>query len=229
MILTYLRSSSIGTYAMCPQKYLFTYLLGMKDKDNGKAIMGSTMHKNLELLGKQKIAQQNKKRSFVDEEFGKKHQFQTSVRGLKLRGVFPTHEEAELRCKLLRELDPNHDVFLGEVGIWLPFHPEAYKTGRVEYLEEELNQLMHEKRKNETNATMEFDKRVLETKKKAMEDNIKKAKASGNVLTQTINEDGNLVNVKDINVADKQSNKSVDIDELRRELFEGDNIVMDRR
>ena len=88
---------------------------------------------------------------------------------------------------------------------------------------------MHEKRKNETNATMEFDKRVLETKKKAMEDNIKKAKASGNVLTQTINEDGNLVNVKDINVADKQSNKSVDIDELRRELFEGDNIVMDRR
>lgn len=71
MILTYLRSSSIGTYAMCPQKYLFTYVLGMKDKDNGKAIMGSTTHKVLELLGKQRIAQLNKKRSFEDEEFGK--------------------------------------------------------------------------------------------------------------------------------------------------------------
>ena len=71
MILTYLRSSSIGTYAMCPQKYLFTYVLGMKDKDNGKAIMGSTTHKVLELLGKQRIATQNKKRSFEDEEFGK--------------------------------------------------------------------------------------------------------------------------------------------------------------
>lgn len=71
MILTYLRSSSIGTYAMCPQKYLFTYVLGMKDKDNGKAIMGSTTHKVLELLGKQRIAIQNKKRSFEDEEFGK--------------------------------------------------------------------------------------------------------------------------------------------------------------
>jgi hypothetical protein len=56
---------------MCPQKYLFTYVLGMKDKDNAKAIMGSVTHKNLELLGKQRIAQQNKKRSFVDEEFGK--------------------------------------------------------------------------------------------------------------------------------------------------------------
>ena len=32
-----------------------------------------------------------------------------------------------------------------------------------------------------------------------IEDNIEKAKASGNVLTQTINESGELVNVKDIN------------------------------
>lgn len=56
---------------MCEQKYYFTYVLGMKDKDNGKAIMGSVVHKNLELLGKYKIAKQNKKRTFVDEEFGK--------------------------------------------------------------------------------------------------------------------------------------------------------------
>jgi hypothetical protein len=51
---------------------------------------------------------------------------------------------------MLREVDPNHDVYVGQVGIWMPFHPEAYKTGRVEYLEEELNQLMNEKTKNET-------------------------------------------------------------------------------
>lgn len=71
MIVTYLRSSSIGTFALCPQKYFFTYVLGMKDKDNGKAILGSVMHKNLELLGRYRIAEQNKKRSFVDEEFGR--------------------------------------------------------------------------------------------------------------------------------------------------------------
>jgi hypothetical protein len=43
----------------------------MKDKDNAKAIMGTVTHKTLELLGKQRIAEKNKKRSFVDEEFGK--------------------------------------------------------------------------------------------------------------------------------------------------------------
>jgi len=71
MIVTYLRSSSIGTYAMCPMKYYCTYVLGMKDKDNGKAIIGSVVHKNLELLGRYKLAMQAKKHSFVDEEFGK--------------------------------------------------------------------------------------------------------------------------------------------------------------
>ena len=49
--------------------------------------------------------------------------------------------------------------------MWMPFHPEAYKTGRVEYLESELNQLMNEKHKSEKHAKDEFDKRVTVRKK----------------------------------------------------------------
>ena len=37
--------------------------------------------------------------------------------------------------------------------------------------------------------------RVKETKRQAIEDNVKKAKESGNKLTQTLNKDGELVNV----------------------------------
>ena len=155
------------------------------------------------------------------EEFNKEHKFQTSVRGLKIRGSYPTQEEAEMRCKLLREVDPNHDVYVGPVGLWMPFHPESYKTGRVEYLEDELNQLMQEKNKNESSAKVEFDKRVRETKEKAMEDNKKKALASGNVLTQTIDEAGNLVSVKD-------RTEEISVSDLRKELFEGENIVTDK-
>ena len=85
----------------------------------------------------------------LENEFNTQYNFQTSTRGIKIRGVFSTQEEAELRCKLLREIDPNHDVYVGPVGMWMPWEPEAYKTGRVEYMEEELNSLMHEKDKNE--------------------------------------------------------------------------------
>lgn len=130
-------------------------------------------------------------------QFSREHAFQTSTRGLKLRGVFNTQEEAELRCKKLRETDPHHDIFVGPVGMWIPWDPDAYKTGRVEFMEEELNQLHNEKLKNEERAKQAFDQRVKDAKKKAIMDNIELAKKSGNVLTQTIDESGNLVGVKE--------------------------------
>ena len=166
----------------------------------------------------------------LEDNFNSRHSFQTSTRGLKVRGSYPSQEEAELRCKMLREVDPNHDVYVGPVGTWMPFHPEAYKTGRVEYLEEELNQLMHEKDKNEKNAKVEFDKRVRETKEKAMQENIKKAQETGNVLTQTINEHGQLVSVKDMNTTELNNNlnKESSADSVRKALFEGEDVVIDK-
>jgi len=132
----------------------------------------------------------------LNEQFQRDHAFQTSVRGMKLRGVFPTQDEAEMKCKKLREVDPNHDIFVGPIGMWIPWDPDAYKTGRIEFMEEELNQLHHEKLKNETKAKEEFDRRIKETKQKAIKENIELAKKSGNVLTQTLNDEGELIGVK---------------------------------
>lgn len=165
-------------------------------------------------------------------QFNKENGFQTSVRGLKVRGSFPTQEEAELRCKIIRELDPNHDVFVGPIGVWMPWDPEAYKTGRTEYMEEGLNQLMSEKKKNENEAKMEFDKRIRDAKRKAIEDNIEKAKASGNVLTQTLNKNDDLTSVSDINSTENsllELGKTITKEDIRKELFEGDNIVMNKK
>lgn len=160
----------------------------------------------------------------LEDDFGKLHNFQTSVRGLKVRGVFSTQQEAELRCKLLREIDPNHNVYVGPVGMWMPWEPEAYKTGRVEYLEEELNQLMSEKNKNEVAAKQEFEKRVRESKRKAIEENIKLAQQSGNKLTQNINKDGQLVGVNNTIENVLNSREEVSSDDIKKQLFEGNNI-----
>ena len=126
---------------------------------------------------------------------------------------------------MLRQNDPNHDVYVGPVGIWVPFHPEAYKTGRVEYMEETLNELMSEKKKNEDKAKDEFDKRVKEAKEKAIEDNKKKALESGNKLTQTINKNGDLVSVANMNTQETAMGENATLDDVKNELFEGDNIV----
>ena len=167
----------------------------------------------------------------LESEFNIKYNFETSTRGLKVRGSFPSQQEAELRCKMLREMDPNHDVFVGPVGTWMPWDPEAYKTGRVEYLEEELNSLMNEKQKNEKSAKEEFDKRIKESRRKAIEENIEKAKESGNVLTQTLNSQGELVNVKNLNTTENillESSEVVDSEAIKKELFEGEDIVTDK-
>jgi hypothetical protein len=139
----------------------------------------------------------DKQEDKLNEQFNRDNSFQTSVRGLKIRGVFPTQEEAEIKCKKLREYDPNHDIYVGPVGMWIPWDPDAYKTGRVEFMEDELNQLHQEKVKNEEKAKQEFERRIKETKKKAIEENIKLAEKSGNVLTQTLDDEGNLIGVKE--------------------------------
>jgi len=167
----------------------------------------------------------------MDNKFNTQYHFQTSVRGLKIRGVYPTQEEAELRCKMLRELDPNHDVYVGPVGLWMPWEPEAYKTGRVEYMEDELNQLMHEKTKNESFAKNAFEQRVKESKKSAIEENIRNAEKTGSSLTQSIDADGNLVGINNVNtqeksLLDKSNGDEISVADIRSELFEGENIVL---
>ena len=163
----------------------------------------------------------------LDQKFGELHQFQTSTRGIKVRGVFPTQGEAELRCKLLREVDSNHDIYVGQVGMWVPFHPDAYKTGRVEYMEETLNQLMADKKKNEDMAKHDFEKRVKDAKQKAIEENMKKAEESGNKLTQTINAEGELVGVANVGNFDGLDEDAT-IDDIKKNMFDAENVVVDK-
>lgn len=168
----------------------------------------------------------------LQQEFDKANSFQTSTRGIKVRGSYGHVEEAQLRAKLLRERDPNHDIYVGQVGVWMPWEPEAYKTGKVEYLEEELNQLMHEKSKNEERAKNEFEERVKETKRKAIEENIQRAKESGNKLTQTITESGELVGVQGTSTVETTisqnvlsgENQVVSGADIRNELFNTDDV-----
>jgi hypothetical protein len=164
----------------------------------------------------------------LQKQFNISHNFETNVRGLKIRGSYPTQEEAELRCKILREIDPNHDIMVGPVGLWMPWDPEAYKTGRVEYLEEELNQLMSEKNKNEANAKTAFEQRVKETKQNAIEENMKNAEKSGNTLTQSIDKDGNLIGVNNANTQEfaLKEQENISTADICMELFEGENIVI---
>lgn len=70
MLITYLRSSSIGAYEWCPHKYFLTYALGLPDVSGKKAVKGSCVHKALEILARKKWAEQKEEEIVIDSEMG---------------------------------------------------------------------------------------------------------------------------------------------------------------
>lgn len=75
-----------------------------------------------------------------------------SLRALKIRGVFNDIEKANQHAEKLRIDDPLFDVFVGEVGKWLPWDPNGEQVDDEKYQEKELNSLVkaYKEHMNET-------------------------------------------------------------------------------
>jgi len=84
----------------------------------------------------------------------------TSIRGLKIRGVYNTHEEAKVRSQVLQRIDGSHNVFVGQVGYWLPWDPNPDAVHESEYMETELNTLMNQYKQNEVQRDMFYAEQV---------------------------------------------------------------------
>ena len=68
-----------------------------------------------------------------------------SILGVKVRGVFETYEEAKKRSEDLQKMDPNFNLFVGEIGKWLPFDVDISNMQTEDdpvYREQSLNQYM---------------------------------------------------------------------------------------
>ena len=101
-----------------------------------------------------------RERTELDKEFDKKVDFQTSIRGLKVRGVFGTYKEAEIRSKVLQRMDDVHHIFIGQVGYWLPWDPEADYIEKQEFVNSDLNRLMKSYKDNQNAKEAHCSRRV---------------------------------------------------------------------
>jgi hypothetical protein len=115
----------------------------------------------------------NFKRKYAEllqEDFNKLVNNKTNVRGIKVRGVFDTVEEASEMAKRLRENDKHFHVFVGQVGYWLPFDPDPDTIKDQKYLEEQLNDLVYNYEKNQVLAQQYFEDRKRDMIEKAMKE-----------------------------------------------------------
>jgi hypothetical protein len=87
-------------------------------------------------------------RQRLEDEFHKSVGYRTSVHGLKVRGVYATNEQAKARAQALHKKDPYFNVYVGDVGEWLPWDPEPEEVPEQEYSNDSLNKLMQSYRDN---------------------------------------------------------------------------------
>ena len=92
----------------------------------------------------------------LQERFDNSVEFQTNVRGVKVRRSFATVEEAQVMAKVFQRKYPKDNLYIGKVGAWLPWDPSEHLMPEVEYAEKELNELMRKYKENESNKEIFF-------------------------------------------------------------------------
>lgn len=95
----------------------------------------------------------------LNREYSKAHGFQTSVRGLKIRGVFESYEETLHRSRALHRSDPTFPVFIAQVGCWCPWDPSPEEIPNGQYDNDQLNTIVKNYKENAEKKDAYFQER----------------------------------------------------------------------
>lgn len=123
----------------------------------------------------------------LDKQFNEQVDFQTNVRGLKVRGSYDTLREAQVRSEVLKRKDKNHNIFICQVGCWCPWDPSADQIDDQHYSEDQLNTLMKKYRENQEHKDEVFNDRKREMLEAQKEKN--KKVEEENLLESNVVED----------------------------------------
>ena len=129
------------------------------------------MHKFLKTIGKNydldetSIVAKYQDFLYINEdklqaEYDHVHDFKTSTRGVKVRGTYSSLKEAQMKAAKLQKTDPNFNVYIGQVGYWLPWDPRPDAIEGQEYAESELNELVKKYKENQTNKDSHFRENI---------------------------------------------------------------------
>ena len=150
----------------------------------------------------------------VEHEFYELNDYKTTMRGIKVRGVYDSYKEATVRAQVLRRKDPSFNVFVGQVGYWLPWDPECEAVPEQEYQEGQLNELVKKYKENLDNRDNLYDQ--------VKNERIEKAKKEVNAKKELLKAQ-NQMNIPENNEEEDTKN----IEQLRSIVDESDKLYYD--
>jgi len=134
-----------------------------------------------------------------------------NFRAIKVRGVYATKEEAEKRAQFLQDIDPQFNIFVGEVGKWLGWDPDPNSIEDQHYKEKKLQELMKKYKKNRDKAKVMEEERKREMLEESIRSEANKPKTRREKLRDKLEKR-------------KLDNKLKDIEEDRYKLKDSDII-----
>jgi hypothetical protein len=158
------------------------------------------------------------------------------VLGVKVRGAFETYEDAKERAKTLQQHDKYHNIFVGEIGKWLPFDVDISTLDTQDdpvYREKSLNSYMKAYKDCLEEDTQEQKQRKdskleglsVVTGKTGLKDENNSEEVSNMANDSTTNEEEPLVETKST-VDDKINETMNEKEELQKQVNES-NMELD--
>jgi hypothetical protein len=148
----------------------------------------------------------------INKEFSETVDFQTSVRGIKIRGSYETMREAQIRSEVLKRKDKKHNIFIASVGCWCPWDPNPDNIDDQHYSEDRLNTLMKKYKENQA-----AKDELFENRKQQMIDNQQKKNNQLKLLNknvENVENDKNDENDKNVeNDKNDENDENVENDE----------------
>lgn len=98
----------------------------------------------------------------LEKAYYEANDFQTSIRGVKIRGVFDSVAGAKNRCKVIKGIDGTFHVYVAEMGAWCPWSPNPDDIEDQEHAETQLNTLTKNYKENISMRNEFYEKRKKE-------------------------------------------------------------------
>lgn len=140
-----------------------------------------------------------------------------NLTGIKIRGVFDTYNKACEFSKKLHDTDPYFDVYVGEMGKWLPIYPNTDNVEETVHSDEKLNNIMKNYIKNQEQARLLFEQR----KNELMKDNVISNIVSNNERLQNEEIDSKAVEAINDNIKEldkKREELEANIDNVTKQI-----------
>lgn len=167
----------------------------------------------------------------ISAKFSEENNYQTSIRGIKIRGTYETQREAEVRAEVLKRMDDNkHNIYIAQVGCWCPWsaNPDDIQNG--EYSETELNTLMKEYKKNCENKEIFYNERKKDLLERTREETEQKKNAQASTSSSSEEDEKTLLGADSVvpeNVDEQEAIKEdedvVDTKTVEESLFDGND------